>query len=272
MNLLAIESATDTVGAAVVRDGGVRVERAHAGGRAHAELLIPTIEEVCASSGCTIREIGHVAVDAGPGLFTGLRVGVATAKALAQALQIEVSAVSSLDALAAASAALVAGRAAGTPVPAVVAVVDARRGQVFASAYRYDRTAPAVGPVTADGITGDDGELVVDPASIRDDRLEPIDPGELLDWLGDLAAETSVAVVGTGAARYRDLLSSCPGVDLELVEEVRSPSPLVIATLARARLASGGTPLAPVELVPDYRRPADARINWEQRAPVPPGT
>ena len=86
-------------------------------------------------SGCTIAEVDRIAVDIGPGLFTGLRVGVATAKALAQALGIGVLGVSSLDVLAAAAAEPF-GPGAGARV---VSVVDARRGEVFAASYRFDR-------------------------------------------------------------------------------------------------------------------------------------
>ena len=75
MRLLAVETATDLVGAAVSVDGSV-VERSHVGGRAHAELLVPSIEEVCALSGCAVTDVDAIAVDIGPGLFTGLRVGV----------------------------------------------------------------------------------------------------------------------------------------------------------------------------------------------------
>ena len=82
-------------------DGGGSAERVHLGGRAHAELLAPAIEEVCAASGCTVGQVDRIAVDIGPGLFTGLRVGVATAKALGQALGIGVIGVTSLDILAA---------------------------------------------------------------------------------------------------------------------------------------------------------------------------
>ena len=86
MKVLALETATDLVGAALSRDGSV-VERSHLGGRALA--------------GCTLAEVDAVAVDIGPGLFTGLRVGVATAKALGQSLGRGVLPVSSLDVLAA---------------------------------------------------------------------------------------------------------------------------------------------------------------------------
>src|SRR5580692_12017919 len=118
MTLLAIESATDMVGVALLRDDGGSAERVHLGGRAHAELLAPAIEEVCAVSGCTVADIDQIAVDVGPGLFTGLRVGVATAKALAQALGVPLLGVGSLDVLAAA----VVDRMAPDP-PGVVASV-----------------------------------------------------------------------------------------------------------------------------------------------------
>jgi tRNA threonylcarbamoyladenosine biosynthesis protein TsaB len=257
MTLLAIESATDMVGVALVSDDGARAERSHQGGRAHAELLAPVIEEVCAVSGCAVGDIDRIAVDVGPGLFTGLRVGVATAKALAQALGIGVLGVGSLDVLAAA-----AGERAGPgPRPAVAAVVDARRGEVFAAVYRFDRA-----PVAASG------EPPADPAGYRDDRLEPLAPEALLAWLLELGAEAGrVVVVGDGGIRYRSILAPHPTLDLDLADELSAPPPLALAVLAGRRLDGGSEAAAPADLVPDYRRPADARINWEQRAPAGPG-
>ena len=253
MTLLAIESATDMVGVALIRDDAGEAERVHLGGRAHAELLAPAIAEVCAVSGCTIGDIDALAVDRGPGLFTGLRVGVATAKALGQALGLDVLGVSSLDVLAAAAH----GRSGSEAPGPVVSVVDARRGEVFAAAYRFDRAPTASGPI--------------DPASVRDDRVEPIDPGVLVAWLTEIAAEAgSVVVVGDGAVRYRQLLSVYPSLDLDLAAELSAPPPLAVGRLAVERLARGTEPSAPEDLVPDYRRHADARINWEERAPRAP--
>ena len=248
MNLLAIETATDLVGAAVhAGDGGV-VERSHVGGRAHAELLAPVIEEVCAMAGCTLGDLDGLAVDVGPGLFTGLRVGVATAKALGQALGLDVVGVTSLDVLAAAAREL-----AGTDRAArVVTVVDARRGEVFAAAYDF----------TGGGVDAD-----VDPASVRDDRAEALAPGDLAGWLDDLATSGRVLVVGDGAVRYLELLAPRPGMDLGLAETIAAPAPAVLARLAVRRLAAGTLPTPPGDVVPDYRRHADAKINWEERAP-----
>jgi tRNA threonylcarbamoyladenosine biosynthesis protein TsaB len=245
--LLAIESATDTVGVAVLRDGDGEVERTRVGGRAHAEHLAPAIEEACALAGCAVTDIDQVAVDIGPGLFTGLRVGVATAKALAQALGLDVLGVGSLDILAAAAWERLGAR----PTGPVAAVVDARRGEVFAAAYHFGAEAD-----------------VSDPATVRHDRLEPMAPVALEDWLVGLATDKDrVTVVGDGAVRYREQLSIHASLDLGLADELSAPPPLAQAHLARRRLAGGATPSAPADLVPDYRRPADARINWEQRLP-----
>jgi tRNA threonylcarbamoyladenosine biosynthesis protein TsaB len=256
VTLLAIESATDMVGVGLIRSDGAEAERIHEGGRAHAELLVPAIEEVCAVSGCTIREVEQLAVDRGPGLFTGLRVGVATAKALAQALGIGVFGVSSLDILAFAAA----ERFGSEDQAVVVPVVDARRGEVFTASYRFDHSASGTG-----------GGKPVDPASVRADRHDPIDPEALAGWLAELGEETGrVVVVGDGAVRYGDLLVVHPTLDLHWAEELSAPPPLAMARLALARLAAGEPPMSATSLLPDYRRPADARINWEQRIPSTP--
>ena len=250
MILLAIESATDTVGAAVVRDGDGSAERIRPGGRAHAEQLAPAITEVCASTAVAVTDVDAISVDIGPGLFTGLRVGVATAKALAQALGIGVLGVGSLDILAAAAAEW-CGDHSSSPL---VAVVDARRGEVFAAAYHLEQSS---GPG--------------DPAGVREDRPGPMTPAALEDWLVDLSAPRHrVTVVGDGALRYRERLSAHRSLDLGLADELSSPPPLAQAHLARFRLADGASLGDPVELVPDYRREADARINWEQRLPPAP--
>jgi tRNA threonylcarbamoyladenosine biosynthesis protein TsaB len=286
MTLLAIESATDTVGVALLRDDGGSAERVHEGGRAHAELLAPAIEEVCAVSGCQVTDIDAIAVDVGPGLFTGLRVGVATAKALGQALGLGVLGVSSLDILAAAAAGSVAAAAAGsvadrgtTPIGAVASVVDARRGEVFAAVYRFDLDP---GP-SGSGATAPDGEPA-DPMAVRIDSSEPMAPEALMAWLLEVAAGDAAAtgkpggtgagvitVVGDGAERYRDLFSTRHALDLTLTHEITAPPPLALAGLARRRLRRGIEAVPPRSLVPDYRRRADARINWEQRPPRSPG-
>jgi tRNA threonylcarbamoyladenosine biosynthesis protein TsaB len=257
VNLLAIESATDAVGVALARQGAGTAIVLHEGGRAHAELLVPSIEEVCRDAGMAVSELDVVAVDAGPGLFTGLRVGVATAKALGQALSIGVVPVSSLDVLAAAAF----ERLTGERLAAVVSVVDARRGEVFVALYRVEGVVGGGGG-PADGRTPD-------PASVREDLFHPITPDALAERVGVLARSGRVVVVGDGADRYRDLLVAHPDVDLELAGALRVPPPEVLARLAADRMAEGSRPEAPEAVRADYRRDADARINWEERTPRP---
>jgi hypothetical protein len=67
--------------------------------------------------------------------------------------------------------------------------------------------------------------------------------------------------------RYLDRLAPRPGLDVGLVGTVTAPSPAALVRLAVRRLAAGAVPAAPGDVVPDYRRAADARINWEERAP-----
>ena len=248
VKLLAIETATDLVGAAVLADDGSVVERSHVGGRAHAELLAPAITEVCGLAGLTFQDLDALAVDIGPGLFTGLRVGVATAKALGQALGLGIIGVTSLDVLAAG-----ARDAAGPDRAArVVSVVDARRSEVFAAAYDFTSFGTEEDP---------------DPAAVCDDRSEALSPEDLVVWLDDLAVVGPVLVVGDGAVRFLELLAPRTGLDLGLADTVSAPSPAVVARLAGRRLTAGEAPRATHDVVPDYRRHADAKINWEERAP-----
>ena len=125
--ILGIETATAQVGCAIGGHEGVLASTHSARGKRHAESLAPAIEFTCRQARVELTEIGVVAVDLGPGLFTGLRVGVATAKAMAQALRVPMIGVPSLDLLA-------------FPVRfsprLIAAVIDARRGEVFSALYR----------------------------------------------------------------------------------------------------------------------------------------
>ena len=125
--LLGIATATSQVGVALAGPDGPIASLQVRQGRRHGELLAPAIETLTRMAGIGMQQIGRVAVDIGPGLFTGLRVGVATAKALAAALEIPIVGCSSLELLA---------------YPhrrqdrLLAAVVDAKRGEVFWALYR----------------------------------------------------------------------------------------------------------------------------------------
>jgi tRNA threonylcarbamoyl adenosine modification protein YeaZ len=143
--VLAIDTATPAVTAGVVEltDDGIVQRSAHVAhdARKHGELLMPAVLDACAEAGTSLRGLEAVVVGAGPGPFTGLRVGMVTAAALGDALDIPVHGVCSLDAIAA--------DAAGVPL---LVVIDARRREVYWAAYDAEgrRTAgPEVAPAAA---------------------------------------------------------------------------------------------------------------------------
>ncbi len=225
--LLALESATGSVGAAVAVGGIVVAELTCRTARRHVELLHPAIEEVCRIAGCSLSDLDGVAADVGPGLFTGIRVGVAAAKAIAFGRQIPAVGVTSLDVLRA--AAVDAGALVGED--GVVPVVDLRRGEV---AWSY-RGNVGWGP----------------PAAL----------------LADLAADgpTELAFVGDGAIRYAEELTDDRGPGWRVAGAMLASPPVAsLAVLAGTALAEDrGVDAA--HLAPCYLRGADARINWTTR-------
>ncbi|HVT77996.1 MAG TPA: tRNA (adenosine(37)-N6)-threonylcarbamoyltransferase complex dimerization subunit type 1 TsaB [Acidimicrobiales bacterium] len=126
MMVLGIESATARAGVAIGTDDGVIAGAHVTRGPRHAEALMPAIDFVCTQAGIAVADVDAIAVDIGPGLFTGLRVGIATANGLAQALGKPMIAVCSLDVLAHAL------RHVGRDI---VSVIDARRREVYAARY-----------------------------------------------------------------------------------------------------------------------------------------
>jgi tRNA threonylcarbamoyl adenosine modification protein YeaZ len=124
--VLAIDTATPAVTAGIVRLDGIEVlaERVTADARAHAEQLTPNVLGALADTGLTVNDLGAVVVGCGPGPFTGLRVGMATASAYGHALGIPVHGVCSLDAI-------------GIDIEGdALVVTDARRREVYWARYR----------------------------------------------------------------------------------------------------------------------------------------
>jgi len=230
--IAAIETATETVGVAVRTPAGVQAEFALTGRRRHVETLTPALEHLLAQVGLVPSDLGVVAVDIGPGLFTGLRVGVAAAKGLAQSLGIGVVGASSLDVL-------TVGAARAGHRGLVLACVDARRGEVFAT----------VREVGGDGVV----------------TAEPVAPGlfaptDLVAALSGLVGERVLAV-GDGALRYARALDAVPGVETR-TPGLSFPPPAALLDLALARLEAGEAPVEPACVVPLYMREADARSNF----------
>ena len=228
MLILGIETATEQVSVAIAGHEGVIALFEVARGRRHAEILTPAIEFICARSDIGLDEIGLVAVDVGPGLFTGMRVGLATGKALALALRLPMIGISSLDLLA-----FPHRRSDRVVVP----VIDARKGEVFYAMYRQ----------VPGGL-----QQVVAP------RVGPVD-----ELVADLLARSQEALcVGDGALRYRDRILD--GFHCEIADDAHpSAGPLVQLAHARALREDW---VSPAHIRPVYLRQPDAQINWSTRA------
>ena len=233
--MVAIETATETVGVAVRTATGVQAELTLTGRRRHVETLTPALEHLLQQLNLVPRDLGVVAVDIGPGLFTGLRVGLAAAKGLAQSLGLGVMGATSLDIL-------TAGAAAAGLRGLVLSCVDARRGEVFAAVHEID----VAGPITA----------------VHAVRLHVglFSPEGLATALGEFAGEP-VHAVGDGALRYADVLRQIPGVDPE-APGLAFPPPAALLELVSARINAGEPPVEPAAAVPLYMREADAVSNF----------
>ena len=164
MNVLAFDTATPST---VVAVNGRELRHDPAPGErpGHAMQLLPLATRLLEEAGLAFEDLDRIAVGIGPGTFTGLRIGVATARALAQGTGAELAGVSTLRALAA--------NADGRPV---LAVLDARRGEAFVAEYAGDaevRAPAAVTPQTLAGMVRP-GLLALGDGSVRfREVLEP---------------------------------------------------------------------------------------------------
>ncbi|WP_314038512.1 tRNA (adenosine(37)-N6)-threonylcarbamoyltransferase complex dimerization subunit type 1 TsaB [Dietzia sp. CH92] len=252
MLVLAVDTSTPFVTAGVCRlapgEAGPRVEtlatRVTEDARAHAELLTPHILECLADAGLTADALDAVVVGTGPGPFTGLRVGMATAAAFADALGRPVHGVCSLDGLAATA------RAAGASGHLVV-VTDARRREAYHAHYspRGVRTSgPTVGPAAAVDLTGVD-HLVGDPARLRE-VTDAHDAHSSAD--AHTSADARTADDAGAVARTAD---DAGAVAPRVLDAISSPAPAGLVTAAADALLTDATP-APLE--PLYLRRPDA--------------
>ncbi|MGY1884320.1 tRNA (adenosine(37)-N6)-threonylcarbamoyltransferase complex dimerization subunit type 1 TsaB [Blastococcus sp. SYSU DS0753] len=195
MLVLALDTATPTLVAGLARctpDGGTEVlaERAVPSGTKHAELLTPAIEGVLADAGVALGDVEAVVTGLGPGPFTGLRVGIVTAAAIADARGLPVVGVCSLDAV---------GSGART------VVTDARRKEVYWAAYDdQDRRVDGPGVERPEEL-GRTGPFVGDPAFAE--RLgADVQPAEV----------TTAGLLRAAAAQLADPSSAAPLVPLYL--------------------------------------------------------
>jgi tRNA threonylcarbamoyladenosine biosynthesis protein TsaB len=227
MIILGLDTTTKAGSAAVVRDGAVLHESAGDATLSHGQRLPADLMRVLDAAGVPLRDVNLFAVAAGPGSFTGLRVGIATVQGLAMAAARKVVAVSVLEALA-----YSVGGAAQAPAAhgAVTAAwMDAQRGQVFGALYSAD------------------GRVLAGPSAMT--------PAATLDAWRTVVDLEAVTFVGDGAARYADILREHVGPRVAVL-----PSPLLAGVIGRIAHADPSRAVLPHAVVPTYVRAPDAEL------------
>ena len=204
MRVLGIDSSTLTIGVAILDGDRVIAEARHdAKGRTN-DLLV-TIDRLCREAGVAPAGLDAIAIGAGPGSFTGLRIGMATAKGIAFAAQRPLWAVSSLAAL--------AFDAAKRGV--IVSVLDARKGEVYAACF--------------------DG----DARPLSEERV--MAPGALADFVGGVAGDQLPSYVGDAITSYPDVLASLADGWIVTTPSGVAVARLALAG-ARVDVTTGGVP------------------------------
>ncbi len=200
-------------------------------GKARQEVVVPALEHLLRLTGVDLDHVGGIAVGLGPGLFTGLRVGVETGKALAQVLRIPIVGIHSLDTLA---------FGARTSPRLIAAVIDARRGEVFSAFYRS-----------------------VPGGVLRETDFQVGSPDHLVAEL--VARREEVLMVGDGATLYRRTFEEVGG-KVEFAGPARAyPQASALVELAVPRFIREEFDRL-FEIRPLYLRKSDAEIAWDKRA------
>jgi tRNA threonylcarbamoyl adenosine modification protein YeaZ len=233
---LAVTSSTGVMGLALgkVSDGDVTscCDIEVFTDRRHAEEISPRLQELLATAGVAIGDLDRLVIDVGPGRFTGLRVGLASVRALGFALDIPLIGLTSL-AVVAASTEVDAG--------AVTAVIDARRNEVFQQTF--------------------DGGLPVTEAVVgRPEDLAPTSVGAASSDTGSARTASAGAVAGDGVDRYLDIYQAAAANSGVAVLTERHPRAAVMLSMSQSLPGVPGT-----EIQPLYLRDPDAKPNIKTR-------
>lgn len=225
MKLLALETATLAGGAALVEGDRVVGEYALNIRVTHSERLMVAVDRLLADAGWRPGDLEGLAVSVGPGSFTGLRIGISAAKGLAMALGLAIAPVPTLDAL-----------AAGLPFAAlpVCPVLDARKGEVYASLFRWEGLA----------LRREWEYLALAPEELARRLTGPV----ILCGDGATLVGAAEALLAPPARRL--------------------PSAACVGAMGHAMLAGGGG-VGPADLLPLYLRPSEAELRRRRAVPVP---
>lgn len=232
MKILGISSVTRDCGVALVENGATLGHLLLAEGRGLSETLVPAIRTLLESTGSTLETLDGIAVTAGPGSFTGIKVGLAAAKGLAFTLPCKAAGISTLEALA---------WSAGNRAHPVYPVMNAGRGEIFAGRYRH--SGSSLEQIMYDGLFSpqDLAAIVTGPAFLVGDAA-PLVYELLISRRRE--AEILLLPVGDGL-----------------------PLAVAVAQVGMMRMASG-TALTAASLSPLYIRRAEAEVQLERKQAV----
>lgn len=226
MNILAVDTAGKTVGVALMQDDRLLYECYLDGGMTHSETLLPLIDSCLKLCGLSCSQIDLFGINAGPGSFTGLRIGLAAVKGLAFPRQTLCAPVSTLEALAAAH----------TGEGTVLCALDARRAQVYSAAFDL---------ASHRRLMEDDARAVADLAEFVESCKKPL------------------FFVGDGASLCYNKYGQTPGV-LAVPPALRGGRAAAVALVAR-QMAQNGQAVLPEALLPDYHRLSQAERERAER-------
>ncbi|MDG4730020.1 tRNA (adenosine(37)-N6)-threonylcarbamoyltransferase complex dimerization subunit type 1 TsaB [Bacillus pumilus] len=224
MTILAIDTSNHTLGIALVKDSTVIGESITYLKKNHSVRAMPTVEALMKECGVAPSELSKIVVAKGPGSYTGVRIGVTIAKTLAWTLSIPISAVSSLETLA----------ANGQYFDGWISpLFDARRGQVYTGLYTFE-----------------------------EGKIKEIKPDQnilLTDWLHELKQTGKpVLFLGQDVHLHEESIRSILGETAVIAEGAfQNPRPSMLAFLGTDRPAEDVH-----QLVPNYIRLAEAEVKW----------
>lgn len=231
MYVLGIEAATPVASVAVATEGKIIAGRMINNRRTHSVNLLPMMRDVLLDAGVDKGDLTGIAVSTGPGSFTGLRIGMSTARTLAQVLNLPVVGVSTLDALA-------------YPLKGYVGIIcpllNARKSEVYTALYQED----------------EQGQRCLLPGFAT--GIEPL--MELL-----MSYSERVTFLGDGVSEYRNFIIESIGDRARFAPQCLSyPRGAAVAELGLAMFESGAGQ-DPLTLLPHYVRPSEAEIKWRER-------
>ncbi|MDR1043379.1 MAG: tRNA (adenosine(37)-N6)-threonylcarbamoyltransferase complex dimerization subunit type 1 TsaB [Clostridiales Family XIII bacterium] len=241
---LAIETTGRVLSVALATDGGVVCRRSD-GELRHLTDLIPTVRELLDGEGAELSSLSYIAVSAGPGSFTGIRIGVSAARAMAQVADLKVVKTPTLETFAYGY----------EPGEIVCPMLDARRGQVYCGAYRLSEDVGAIEALVPSGVRTEDefeaalAEALSAPAAVASSSLSPA------------AAAVSPSLSSAASAASSSLSFSAAGEIRRVRDEDEPQSAAKVLRWAE----SFGELIDYTQLEPIYMRKAEAQRKLEER-------